>query len=282
MELITGKEALRELLVDWRHSRDHVALVPTMGNLHDGHMSLIGIAREHADKVVVSVFVNPTQFGAGEDFNEYPRTLKRDARKLNQAKVDVLFAPEVETIYPFGIGAATSVHVPVMTDDLCGASRPGHFDGVTSVVSRLLNLVQPDVVVFGQKDYQQQAIIRHMTEDLCMPVNVITGPTMRDADGLALSSRNQYLAESERVIAPNLYSQLCRLGKALEAGSEEYKALETSAMEELRSAGFEPLYVSIRRAEDLGPPTRDSDELVVLAAAQLGRTRLIDNLVVHI
>lgn len=270
------------MLVDWRHSGDHIALVPTMGNLHDGHMSLIGIAREHAERVVVSVFVNPTQFGAGEDFKEYPRTLQRDARKLNQAKVDVLFAPEVETIYPFGIVAATSVHVPIMTDDLCGASRPGHFDGVTSVVSRLLSLVQPDVVVFGQKDYQQQAIIRRMAEDLCMPVNVITGPTMRDSDGLALSSRNQYLAESERLIAPVLYAQLCRLGEALEAGSEEYKALETSAIDALRSAGFEPEYVSIRCAENLGPPARDSDGLVVLAAARLGKTRLIDNLVVHI
>lgn len=282
MEMITGKEALRELLVDWRHGSDHIALVPTMGNLHDGHMSLIGIAREHAERVVVSVFVNPTQFAAGEDFNEYPRTLQRDARKLKQAKVDVLFAPEVETIYPFGIEAATSVHVPFMTDDLCGASRPGHFDGVTSVVSRLLSLVQPDVVVFGQKDYQQQAILRRMVEDLCMPVSVITGPTLRDADGLALSSRNQYLTESDRVIAPALYAQLCLLGEALEAGSEDYGALETSAMEALRSAGFEPEYVSIRRAENLGPPARDSDELVVLAAARLGKTRLIDNLVVHI
>jgi len=282
VELITGKEALRELLVDWRHGSDHVALVPTMGNLHDGHMSLIGLAREHAERVVVSVFVNPTQFGAGEDFNEYPRTLQRDARRLKQARVDVLFAPEVDTIYPFGVENATSVHVPFRTDELCGASRPGHFDGVTSVVSRLLSLVQPDVVVLGQKDYQQQAIIRRMVEDLCMPVNVITGPTRRDADGLALSSRNQYLDESERAVAPALYAELCRLGEALEAGREDYESLEVAAMTALRTAGFEPEYVSIRRAETLDPPSRDTDELVVLAAVRLGKTRLIDNVVVHI
>ncbi|MDH4108256.1 MAG: pantoate--beta-alanine ligase [Gammaproteobacteria bacterium] len=282
MESITGKESLRELLVDWRRSGDHIALVPTMGNLHDGHMSLIALARQHAERIVVSVFVNPTQFAAGEDFAEYPRTLQRDARRLKQAKVDVMFAPDVDAIYPYGLESATTVHVPFLTNELCGASRPGHFDGVTSVVSRLLCLVQPDVVLFGQKDYQQQAIIRRMVTDLCMPIEVVTGPTQRDPDGLALSSRNQYLSDSERAAAPTLYAALKEVGEALETGSEDYTGLEAAALATLKAAGFQADYLSIRRADGLGPPGRDSDELVVLAAAWLGKTRLIDNIVVHI
>jgi len=282
VESITGKESLRELLVDWRRSGDHIALVPTMGNLHDGHMSLIALARQHAERIVVSVFVNPTQFAAGEDFAEYPRTLQRDARRLKQAKVDVMFAPDVDAIYPYGLESATTVHVPFLTNELCGASRPGHFDGVTSVVSRLLCLVQPDVVLFGQKDYQQQAIIRRMVTDLCMPIEVVTGPTQRDPDGLALSSRNQYLSDSERAAAPTLYAALKEVGEALETGSEDYTGLEAAALATLKAAGFQADYLSIRRADGLGPPGRDSDELVVLAAAWLGKTRLIDNIVVHI
>jgi len=282
VESINGKESLRELLVDWRHSGDHIALVPTMGNLHDGHMSLVELARKHAERVIVSIFVNPTQFGAGEDFAEYPRTLQRDTRRLKQGKVDILFAPDIDAMYPFGVESATKVHVPHLTDELCGASRPGHFDGVTSVVSRLLCLVQPDVLVLGQKDYQQQVIIRYMVTDLCMPIEVITGQTRRDADGLALSSRNQYLSDSERGVAPALYAELCKVGEALESGRDDYSALEQAATESLRRVGFAPDYVSIRRAENLAAPGRDSDELVVLAAARLGTTRLIDNVVVHI
>ena len=206
MEVVQSKAELNEFLGSWRHQREHVALVPTMGNLHEGHLSLVEIAAEHAERIVVTVFVNPTQFGAGEDFEEYPRTLKRDTQRLRKIQADVLFSPTVETIYPFGFENATLVTVPGLTQNFCGASRPGHFDGVTSVVARLFAIVQPDVAVFGQKDYQQQLIIRHMTEDLSLPIRIITAPTVREADGLAMSSRNQYLEENERAIAPQLYA----------------------------------------------------------------------------
>ena len=196
MQEISTTAALREELSDWRHSGDHIALVPTMGNLHDGHLSLVRLARKHAERVVVSIFVNPTQFAEGEDFEGYPKSLERDRRRLSRLHTDLVFVPDLETMYPFGIDNATSVTVPVLTDDLCGSFRPGHFDGVTSVVSRLFSLVQPDVAVFGQKDYQQQLVICRLTEDLSLPIKIICGPTQREEDGLALSSRNQYLSDS--------------------------------------------------------------------------------------
>lgn len=282
MQEISTKAALREQLNDWRHSGDHIALVPTMGNLHDGHLSLVSLARQHAERVVVSVFVNPTQFGESEDFEDYPKSLERDRRRLKQLNTDIMFVPDIETMYPFGIDSATSVTVPVLTEDLCGSFRPGHFDGVTTVVSRLFSLVQPDVAVFGQKDYQQQLVIRRLTEDLSLPIKIICGPTQREEDGLALSSRNQYLSDSERAIAPNLYAILKGIGKDLESGKRNYGELEEHAVSELQKLGFGPEYVSIRRAEDLGMPQRDNDELVVLAAATLGKARLIDNVIVHI
>lgn len=253
-----------------------------MGNLHEGHLSLVSLARKHAERVVVSIFVNPTQFGAGEDFENYPRSLERDKRRLQRLNTDLLFVPDVESMYPFGIDNATSVTVPVLTDDLCGSHRPGHFDGVTSVVSRLFSLVQPDVAVFGQKDYQQQMVIRRLSEDLSLPIEIITGPTMREEDGLAKSSRNQYLTDEERVIAPNLHRLLESIGKDLESGKRNYSELEEHAVAELGKFGFEPEYVSIRRAVNLDLPDRDNDDLVVLAAARLGNARLIDNVVVHV
>jgi pantoate--beta-alanine ligase len=279
---ISTTEALREQLSEWRHSGDHIALVPTMGSLHDGHLSLVTLARDHAERVVVSVFVNPTQFAENEDFEEYPRTLERDKRRLKLLKTDLMFVPEVETMYPFGIDAATSVTVPVLTDELCGSFRPGHFDGVTSVVSRLFSLVQPDVAVFGQKDYQQQLIIRRLVEDLSLPIEIICGQTHREKDGLAFSSRNQYLSDKERATAPELFAILTRTGKDLESGKRNYDKLEQQAVSELQKLGFETEYVSIRRAENLAVPDRDTDELVILAAARLGKTRLIDNVVVHV
>ena len=282
MQEISTTAALREQLSDWRHSGDHIALVPTMGSLHDGHLSLVTLARNHAERVVVSIFVNPTQFGEGEDFEEYPRSLERDKRNLKRLHTDLLFVPDVETMYPFGIDSATSVTVPVLTDELCGSFRPGHFDGVTTVVSRLFSLVQPDVAVFGQKDYQQQLIIRRLVEDLSLPIEIVRGPTQRDEDGLALSSRNQYLNDQERAIAPNLFSILTRIGGDLESGKRNYEELEEQAVSELLKLGFDAEYLSIRRAANLGVPDRDNDELVVLAAAKLGKTRLIDNVVVHI
>jgi len=282
LDIIEDREALRDTLRIWRRAGEHIALVPTMGNLHEGHLSLLALAREHAERVVVTIFVNPTQFGEDEDFERYPRTLERDKRHLKRANVDILFLPSVETIYPFGTDVATSVTVPVLTEEFCGLQRPGHFDGVTSVVSRLFSIVQPDVAVFGQKDYQQQLIIRRMVDDMHLPVEIISGPTQRDKDGLALSSRNQYLTEEERKVAPQLYLTLQEIGKELQSGNDDYSALEQRGSNELQAHGFTVDYVSIRRAENLGEPDRDTDRLVVLTAAQLGKARLIDNLLVDI
>lgn len=279
---VSTSEALREQLVDWRHSGEHIALVPTMGNLHDGHLSLVSLAREHAERVVVSIFVNPTQFGETDDFDQYPRTLERDKRRLKRVKADLLFVPDVETMYPFGIDNATSVTVPVITAEFCGVFRPGHFDGVTSVVSRLFNIVQPDVAIFGQKDFQQQLVIRRLVDDLRLPLQIVSGATQREADGLALSSRNQYLSDEERAVAPTLYSVLQGIGNDLQAGKRNYTELEQQAMDVLSDAGFDPEYVGIRRAENLQLPDRDNDEIVILAAVRLGAARLIDNIIVTI
>ncbi len=282
MHLVSTREEIRDLHETWRHHGEHVALVPTMGNLHTGHLSLVELAREHAERVVVTVFVNPTQFGEGEDFDDYPRTMKRDTQRLRKLEADALFAPGVDTVYPFGIGKATLVSVPGLTRNFCGASRPGHFDGVTTVVARLFALVQPDVAIFGQKDYQQQLVIRHMTKDLSLPIRIITAPTVREPDGLAMSSRNQYLSEAERTVAPQLHAALDAIGMELQSGKRDFEDLEKDARAKLEAAGFVPDYVAIRRAENLEPPDRDCDELVVLAAAHLGKARLIDNIVITI
>ena len=282
MQVVETRDELRELHESWRHHGEHVALVPTMGNLHAGHLRLVEVAAQHAERVVVSVFVNPTQFGEGEDFDDYPRTFKRDTQRLKKLDADVLFAPDVATVYPFGIDKATVVSVPGLTRNFCGASRPGHFDGVTTVVARLFALVQPDVAVFGQKDYQQQLVIRHMTTDLSLPIRIITAPTVREADGLAMSSRNQYLSEAERAVAPQLHAALEAIARELENGKRNFAELETDAWTRLEAAGFVPDYVAIRRAENLETPDRDCDEIVVLVAAHLGKARLIDNIIVTI
>jgi pantoate--beta-alanine ligase len=282
MEVIESKSELRELSAEWRHEGEHIALVATMGNLHDGHMSLVEAAREHAERVVVSVFVNPTQFGEGEDYDEYPRTLERDTRRLRKLGADVLFVPDVEAVYPFGLENATRVSVPGLSENFCGSFRPGHFDGVTTVVARLFAIVQPDVAIFGQKDYQQQLLIRRMADDLGLPIAIITAPTVREADGLAMSSRNAYLTDEERAMAPALYRVLSKVGDDLQNGRRDFEALEASALEELAAAGLQAEYVAVRRALDLSPPDRDCDELVVLAAVHLGKARLIDNVVVTI
>lgn len=282
MILTTTKQELDERLLDWREHNDRVALVPTMGNLHAGHVSLIELAREHAERVVVSVFVNPTQFGEDEDFETYPRTIERDTRRLKMAAADLIFTPEVETMYPFGLEDATTVSVPRLTENFCGKFRPGHFDGVTTVVARLFALTQPDVAVFGQKDYQQQLVIRHMSTDLNLPVKILAAETVRDDDGLALSSRNQYLNDEERQIAPLLYETLSKVGSALQSGKRNFDELEDDAMNVLADAGFEIDYFAIRRAQNLEIPDRDCDELVVLTAAHLGNARLIDNVVVTV
>ena len=282
MRVLEDVSALREQLLEWRRNGEHVALVPTMGNLHAGHLSLVELAREHAERTVVTIFVNPTQFGENEDYDDYPRTIERDTRKLKATGADVLFAPAVETVYPFGVERATVVSAPHLTGDLCGASRPGHFDGVTSVVARLFAIVQPDVAVFGQKDFQQQLIIRFMVEDLHLPIKIVTGPIVRDPDGLAMSSRNQYLGETERAAAPRLHAEIEAIARALQTGRRDYQALESAAAQALEGGGLRPDYVEIRRAQDLAKPDRDCDEIVVLGAAFLGAARLIDNVVVTI
>ena len=276
------KQELDEQIAEWRLHDEHVALVPTMGNLHAGHLELVALAREHAERVIVSIFVNPTQFGEGEDFDDYPRTLERDKRRLKTTAADMIFAPDVATVYPFGLEKATVVSVPGLTENFCGASRPGHFDGVTSVVARLFSLVQPDVAIFGQKDYQQQLVIRHMTLDLNFPISIITGETARADDGLALSSRNSYLSEEERATAPLLFETIQMIGQELQNGQRNFEELEATALKQLGDAGFDVDYFSIRRAQNLEIPDRDCDELVVLAAARLGSARLIDNVVVGI
>jgi len=282
MLVVHTKEELAEHIAEWRSHGEHVALVPTMGNLHQGHLALVDQAREHAERVIVSIFVNPTQFGEGEDFESYPRTLERDTLRLKKFSSDIIFAPDVETIYPFGLEMATIVSVPGLTENFCGASRPGHFDGVTTVVARLFAMVLPDVAVFGQKDYQQQLVIRHMTADLSLPIKIITAQTVRDDDGLALSSRNSYLSQVERATAPLLYASLRTVGDELQNGRRNFEDLEQAARTRLADAGFDVDYFAIRRAQNLELPDRDCDELVVLAAARLGKARLIDNIVVTI
>ena len=282
MEVVHSRQELAERIAEWRHNGEHIALVPTMGNLHAGHVSLVELAREHAERVVVSIFVNPTQFGAGEDFDTYPRTLELDKRRLKKTAADLIFAPDVDTVYPFGPDNATRVSVPGLTADFCGATRPGHFDGVTTVVARLFSLVQPDVAIFGQKDYQQQLVIRRMAEDMSLPISIISAETVRDDDGLALSSRNSYLTKEERATAPRLYETISRIGAELQNGKRNFEDLETEGTARLAEAGFDVDYLSIRRAQTLEIPDRDCDELVVLVAARLGKARLIDNVVVTI
>ena len=278
MQTIEQTEPLRQKISDWRRRGELIAFVPTMGNLHAGHMSLVEEARRRARRVVVSIFVNPMQFGPGEDFERYPRTLAEDSRMLKEAGVDLLFAPTVAEIYPRGHGAATRIEVPEVSEGLCGEFRPGHFVGVATVVAKLFNLVQPDIAVFGQKDYQQLAVIRRMVTDLCFPIEIIGAPTVREADGLALSSRNGYLSASERARAPLIYQLLSRIARAIGQGARDFRRLEAEAEAELKAAGFEPEYISVRQRETLKVAEAGDRALVVLAAARLGTTRLIDNL----
>ena len=284
MHLIESKKELQDQVHEWRAAGEQIALVPTMGNLHAGHASLVDLARLHAKHVVVTVFVNPTQFGEDEDFDSYPRTLEWDTQRLKKLGADILFAPTVETVYPFGVDQATRITVPHLTENFCGSFRTGHFDGVTTVVARLFALVQPNLAVFGQKDYQQQLVIRRMVDDLSLPIRILTAPTIREDDGLAMSSRNSYLTDGERAIAPALHSALLSADGKLQSGERDIEKLQATTSDVLRAAGFDPEYVAIRRAMDLASPVRiqRNEELVILAAARLGRARLIDNIVVTI
>lgn len=282
MQTVTTIAEVRSLVAAWRAAGLRVAFVPTMGNLHAGHVHLVSEARRQADRVVASIFVNPLQFGVNEDFSAYPRTLAADQEKLTAAGCDLLFAPGEQEMYPLGRDGLSFVEVPGLSDILCGAFRPGHFRGVATVVCKLFHIVQPDVALFGEKDYQQLLVIRLMVRDLNMPVEIIGVPTVRETDGLAMSSRNGYLAADERRLATEVYATLQALAAEVRAGALEYAALEAAAAARLERAGFRPDYVSVRRAEDLAVPQGGERRLVVLAAARLGRTRLIDNLLIDI
>jgi pantoate--beta-alanine ligase len=277
MQTVARLNELRALVSAWRRAGERIAFVPTMGNLHAGHGSLVGRASELADRVIVSIFVNPLQFGPNEDFAAYPRTPDEDRRVLESLHVDLLFAPEVDDIYPRGQESTARVHVPVIEDILCGAFRPGHFMGVATVVTKLLNIVQPDVAVFGEKDYQQLLIIRRATLDLCMPVEIVGVRTAREPDGLAMSSRNRYLSAEQRAAAPAIFAELERARAAIESAATDLAAIARRGSEALQQAGFRPDYFEIRDAATLEEPNAQSRELVVLTAARIGRARLIDN-----
>ena len=277
IETISELFALRARIGEWKRSGLRVGFVPTMGNLHAGHHSLIALVRQHADRVVASVFVNPTQFGPSEDFARYPRTPEADAAGLQVAGCDLMWLPSVETMYPFGPEATVQVRVPGVTETLEGAHRPGHFDGVATVVARLFNQVQPDIAVFGRKDYQQLAVIRYLARDLAFPVGIIAGQTLRETDGLAMSSRNQYLSVEERRIAPVIHRALRAMADATRAGTPRAD-VEAQATGELAAAGFTVDYSVVCRPDLTEPQDGEPGPRVALVAARIGRTRLIDNL----
>jgi pantoate--beta-alanine ligase len=276
LETIPLLDALRARVSAWKRDGLRVGFVPTMGNLHAGHHSLVALARRHADRIVASVFVNPTQFGPNEDFARYPRTPDADAAGLDAAGCDVLWMPDVATMYPFGADGAVRMRVPGITDVLEGAHRPGHFDGVATVVARLFNQVQPDLAAFGRKDYQQLAVLRYMTRDLAFPIELLAGDTLREADGLAMSSRNQYLSAEERPVAALIQRSLLRMRDGLLTGASR-GAVEAEARAALDAAGFEVDYAVVRTPA-LAEPGDAPGPRVALIAARLGRTRLIDNL----
>ncbi len=275
MHIVTTIPEMQARVRLWKQVGLRIAFVPTMGNLHAGHLDLVQAAREAADRVVVSIFVNPLQFDEAEDFAAYPRTLEADLAKLAECGVDAVFTPAEETLYPQGRQDITFVEVPGLGEILEGAHRPGHFRGVTTVVAKLFHIVQPEVAVFGEKDFQQLLIVRRMVADLDFPVTILARPTVREADGLAMSSRNRRLDPGQRRIATALYRVLRETAEALRRGGEP-AALERAAMARLEAAGFRPEYVAIRAAADLGPP-RPGTPGVVLGAARLGSVRLIDN-----
>lgn len=278
MRTVHSLKELRSILRSYRRQGKTIGLVPTMGNLHEGHISLVQKASEAADIVVTSIFVNPMQFGANEDLGTYPRTLNEDQNKLATAGNTLVFAPAAEEIYPEGLARQTRIVVPEVSEGHCGASRPGHFEGVATVVNVLFNMVQPDIAVFGEKDFQQLAVIRKMVRDLMMPVQVVGAPTIRDDDGLAKSSRNGYLSEEERTIAPAVFQTLKHSAEQLKQGRTDFNALEQEAQDALSKAGLRPDYFNIVNSHTLKPATEDDRELTLLVAAFLGTTRLIDNL----
>jgi pantoate--beta-alanine ligase len=277
METVTTISAVRERVHAWRSAGQRVVFVPTMGNLHAGHVSLIEAARRHGERFVASIFVNPMQFGPNEDFAHYPRTPRDDEQMLAAAGCDLMFMPDVAEIYPHGSERATRVEVPGLSRILEGEFRPGHMEGVSTVVAKLFHIVEPDVAIFGEKDFQQLTVIRRMVAELCMRVEIVGAPTLRDTDGLALSSRNQYLTAAERKLAPAIHATLEAAAARVRGGDVDFASIERFGYGALEAAGLRPDYFSVRRADDLGAPGPGTRALVVLAAARLGRARLIDN-----
>lgn len=281
MQIINSIAELRTHIINWHNTNECIALVPTMGNLHLGHATLINTAWQYAQRVVVSIFVNPLQFNANEDFASYPRTWEADKQLLERMNVNIAFVPNIDTLFPNGEHKQTRIVVPEIANILCGASRPGHFDGVTTIVCKLFNLVQPNVALFGAKDWQQLILIKRMTTDLNLPIEIISVPTVREPDGLAMSSRNSYLTPAQRSIAPNLYQSLQQAAIELKQGLAA-NIVEMQAKNRLIQFDLQPDYVSVRRAWDLANVTANDKDLIILAAARLGAARLIDNFRVEI
>lgn len=278
MQLINKILDLREIRRTWQNSAKVIAFVPTMGNLHQGHLNLVREAKKQADIVVVSIFVNPMQFGPDEDLEAYPRTLQNDSRLLESLGVDVLFMPNASDIYARGLEQQTFVEVPGLSYMICGASRPGHFRGVATIVCKLFNMVQPNLAFFGEKDFQQLQVIKAMVTDLSMNLKVFGVTTTREDDGLAMSSRNQYLRGTDRDLAPTLYEKMQQLASEIQTGRRDFSKLTQEYKSQLSKLGFNPDYLEIRNAENLLQPSHEDQDLVLLAAAFLGKTRLIDNL----
>jgi pantoate--beta-alanine ligase len=281
MQIIRNRQDLWRVLAEWRRQGQTIALVPTMGNLHEGHLSLVHVGREHADRVITSVYVNPTQFGAGEDFDEYPRTPEEDAANLEREDCDMLFLPDTDELYPYGVDRSVLLHAsPDLAGRLEGRFRPGHFDGVVTIVARFFAIVQPDIAVFGEKDYQQLLEVQRMTKDLGFNTEVIGAETVRAKSGLALSSRNAYLNGEEMEAAQRLNEILAEAAQLAGSDEHSFEEIEQKAAEEIQDAGLQLEYIAIRRAEDLAEPQDDQEPLRILAAAWCGRTRLIDNMAV--
>ena len=277
MLVVSTIAEVRAHVARWHAAKQRVVFVPTMGNLHAGHVSLIEAARRHGERFVASIFVNPMQFGPNEDFAHYPRTPTQDATMLEDAGCDLLFMPDVGEIYPNGSTEATRIEVPGISSILCGEFRPGHFEGVATVVAKLFHIVEPDVAIFGEKDFQQLTVIRRMVADLCLRVAIVGAPTVREADGLAMSSRNQYLTGEERLLAPTIYRQLSQAVAAFQSGERDFAKIEKTGRTMLDGAGFRTDYFSVRDARSLASASPDTRQFVVLAASRLGKARLIDN-----
>jgi len=282
MKTVFDLQGLREVIAELKKEGSKIAFVPTMGNLHAGHISLLEKAREFADRTIVSIFVNPIQFGKGEDYENYPSTLDADSKKLEASNLDLLFVPNLKELYPGGVDVDTRVNIPKLSSILCGKFRPGHFSGVATVVTKLLINVTPDYAFFGEKDYQQLLIIRRLVSELCIPTEIIGMPIVRESDGLAMSSRNAYLNEAERKVAPAIYKTLQAAAEKLRQKTASFNSIEVEGVAALQTAGLRPEYFSIRRASDLGEPGAGDQELSILVAAWLGSARLIDNLKVKL